>query len=89
MAYRDEDIIDRYLARTEGKFKVGTLVTADVQQEMLRGGMDRVLVRSPETCMAPGGSVCQKCMGLRPGTGKPYRIGDNAGLITAGSLGEP
>lgn len=89
LGVRDEDIIDRYLARAEGKFKAGTLVTADVQQEMLRNGMDRVLVRSPETCMAPGGSVCQKCMGLRPGTGKPYRIGDNAGLITAGSLGEP
>lgn len=27
--------------------------------------------------------------GLRPGTGKKWEIGDNAGLVTAGSLGEP
>ena len=86
---RDDDVIDRYLARDTASFKRGTLVTPDVQQTLLKSGITTIFVRSPETCQARNGSVCQLCMGLRPGTGKKYEIGDNAGLITAGSLGEP
>lgn len=86
---RDDDVQSRYLARDEGQFKGGTLITADVQQAMLKAGLGKILVRSPQTCSAPGGSVCQKCMGIRNGTAKPYEIGDNAGLITAGNIGEP
>lgn len=86
---RDDDIIDRYLARDTGKYKRDELVTPDVQKDLLAGGITHVLVRSPETCDGRGGSVCQMCMGLRPGTGKKWEIGDNAGLVTAGSLGEP
>lgn len=89
LAVKDDDSLNRYLARKAGRFDAGTLITADVQQDLLRAGVQSILVRSPQTCQAPGGSVCQKCMGLRPGTGKPYAVGDNAGLITAGSLGEP
>lgn len=86
---RDDDVLGRYLARDEGKYKAGTLISEDVQQDMLKTGMGHILVRSPQTCAAPGGSVCQKCMGIRNGTSKPYEIGDNAGLITAGNIGEP
>lgn len=86
---RDEDILGRCLARAEGGHRANTLITADVQQDLLHKGVERVLVRSPQTCAAAGGAVCRRCMGLRPGTGRPYEIGDNAGLITAGSIGEP
>lgn len=86
---RDDDIIDRYLARDVLNYKRNTLVTPDVQQALLKAGVTSVLVRSPETCQGKGGSVCQLCMGLRPGTGKKYEIGDNAGLVTAGNIGEP
>lgn len=88
---RDDAIISRYLARDvpECHLHRNDLVTADVQQELLRKGVEKVLVRSPQTCEAPGGSVCQKCMGLRNSTEKPYEIGDAAGLITAGNMGEP
>lgn len=89
LSTRDEDIVDRYLAEKAGNFPRNTLITADVQQELLKASIPTVCVRSPETCNAPAGSVCCKCMGIRPGTGKIYQIGDNAGLITAGSLGEP
>lgn len=86
---RDDDIIDRYLARDTRTFKRNTLITPDVQQALLKAGATSVLVRSPQTCQARDGSVCKLCMGLRPGTGKKYEIGDNAGMITAGSMGEP
>ncbi len=89
LAPRDESIIDRYLARDTGRFKRNELITPDVQQELLRGGIATVLVRSPQTCHAKQLTVCKMCMGLRPGTGKKYEIGDNAGMITAGNLGEP
>lgn len=86
---RDDDIIDRYLARDVAGYKRNDLVTPDIQKDLLGRGITTVLVRSPETCDGRGGSVCQMCLGLRPGTGKKWEIGDNAGLVTAGSLGEP
>jgi DNA-directed RNA polymerase subunit beta' len=85
---KDESILDRYLAKDHGRFKRNTLITADVQQELLRSGVQMILVRSPETCQAKDGSVCSKCMGLRVATGKPFRVGDNAGMISAGILGQ-
>lgn len=89
LSTRDDSVIDRYLARDVGRYKRNDLITSDVQQDLLKSHIPTILVRSPQTCDAKGGTVCQKCMGLRPGTGKKYEIGDNAGLITAGNLGEP
>lgn len=89
LATRDDSVIDRYLARDTGRFKRNDLVTPDMQQELLKAGVANILVRSPQTCNGKEGSVCQMCLGLRPGTGKKYEIGDNAGLITAGNIGEP
>lgn len=86
---RDDDVLDRYLARNEGTFKKDTLIDTDVQQAMLKAGLGKILVRSPETCTCPGGTVCSKCMGLRIGTAKPWNIGDNAGVVTAGNISEP
>lgn len=89
LSSRDDSIIDRYLARDTGKYRRNQLVTPDMQQDFLKGGIANVLVRSPQTCAAKGSTVCRMCMGLRPGSGRKYEIGDNAGLITAGSIGEP
>lgn len=89
LATRDDAVIDRYLARDTGRFKKNDLVTPDVQQELLKNGVTSILVRSPQTCGAKSTTVCKLCMGLRPGTGKPYEIGDNVGIITAGNIGEP
>lgn len=86
---RDDSILNRYLARDTAGYPRNTLITADIQQEFLRRGIAKVLVRSPQTCEADAGSVCQKCMGVRNATAKPYKIGDNAGLITTGSIAEP
>lgn len=85
----DDDIVGRFLARPEGGLHRNTLITEDTQQTLLKQGVRQVLVRSPQTCAAPGGAVCRRCMGVRPGTGRLYEIGDNAGEIAAGSIGEP
>ena len=85
---KDDSILDRYLAKGIGQYDRNTLITADVQQELLKSGKQMVVVRSPETCQAKDGSICAKCMGLRVSTGKPYTIGDNAGMISAGILGQ-
>ncbi len=89
LGVRDDSIIDRYLAKDTGQFKRNTLITPDVQQALLKSGATNVLVRSPQTCNGKSGTCCQMCMGLRPGTGKKYEIGDNAGLISAGNMSEP
>lgn len=88
---RDDTIIGRYLARDvpECHLKRNDKITADVQQELLRKKVREVIVRSPQTCEAPDGSVCQLCMGMRNSTEKDYEIGDSAGLITSGNIGEP
>ncbi|MGN1038104.1 MAG: hypothetical protein ACI4P0_01750, partial [Mailhella sp.] len=86
---KDDDVLDRYLARDEGPFKAGTLIDADVQQKMLKAGMGQILVRSPQTCACQGGTVCAKCLGIRPGTARPWQVGDNAGVVTAGNISEP
>jgi DNA-directed RNA polymerase subunit beta' len=85
---KDDDIQGRYLAAYTGKYSAGTLITSEVQQDLIRQKVDKVLVRSPQTCQAADGTVCAMCMGVRPGTGKLYEVGDNAGMVTAGSLSE-
>jgi len=89
LGVRDEDIIGRYLARDEAGIKANTLIDQDIQQKLLKSGLDKILVRSPQTCHAQGSSICQKCLGLRNSTNKPYEIGENAGLISGGIMLEP
>ena len=89
LATRDSNIIGRYFARNTGNYRRNTKVTNDTQQDLLNRGIDRVLVRSPQTCQSKDQTVCRKCMGSRPSTGKDYEIGDNAGMISAGALSEP
>jgi DNA-directed RNA polymerase subunit beta' len=85
---KDDSVIDRYLAKGVGQYKANSLITSDVQQALLKANKTQIVVRSPETCQAKDGSVCAKCMGLRVSSGEPYRLGDNAGMISAGILGQ-
>lgn len=85
---KDEDVQDRYLAQPAQQFKRNTLITDDVQQELLRKKIEKIAVRSPQTCEAPANSVCSKCMGLSINHRKPMTVGTNAGTIAAGALSE-
>ena len=85
---KDQNIIDRYLAASAGKFKRGTLITPKIQSELLRSKISHVIVRSPQTCEAPENTVCSICMGLSINNGKPYEIGANVGTQAASALAE-
>lgn len=89
LAADDEEILGRYLAAGTGRFRRNTLITPEVQQELISAKTDSVLVRSPQTCNAGGNTVCSRCMGISNSTGKPYSVGDNVGMLTATSLSEP
>ena len=83
MDAKDPHVIDRFLAKDHGAFKVGTLVAPQVAQKL----DEPILVRSPMTCEAPHG-VCQKCQGL-DATGKLQTLGVNVGMRAAQALAEP
>jgi len=85
---KDEDVLDRYLAVDTGKFKRNTLVTSEVQQELLRSKLEKILVRSPQTCEAAENTLCKKCMGLSISHRKELGIGSNVGTTSAGALSE-
>lgn len=85
---KDEDVIDRYLAADAGKFKRNTLVTSEVQQELLRDKVEKIQVRSPQTCEAQDNTVCKRCMGLSISHRKNLTIGSNVGTTSAGALSE-
>ncbi len=85
----DPEILDRYLATTIGRYKKDTLITPQVQQAIMRTKRAKILVRSPQTCQAHEDTVCAMCMGLSNSTGQRWRVGDNTGMIAAGSLAEP
>ena len=86
---KDEAVIDRYLAQPAGGFKHNTLITSQVQQDLLRAKVEKIVVRSPQTCEAPQNTVCAKCYGLSINHGKPVHVGDHVGMITAGNITEP
>lgn len=85
----DDDILDRYLAAKAGNYRRNALITPEIQQDLIKRGPQKVLVRSPQTCEAKDQTVCVKCMGLSISTGKHLSIGDNAGMIASGALSEP
>lgn len=86
MNTNDTDVIDRYLARTEKGFPVGTLITPQVFSR-LQKKKGVLLVRSPMTCELQDG-ICQKCQGLDE-KGKLHTLGTNVGVRSAQALSEP
>ncbi len=86
MSTTDGNLVDRYLARSEGRFPRNTLVTPQVATQ-LKKGTERVMVRSPMTCELNGG-ICQKCYGLNE-RGQLQTLGTNVGVRSAQALSEP
>ena len=82
----DPNLVDRYLARSEGGSPRNTLITPQVATK-LRKKSKTVMVRSPMTCEHNDG-VCQKCYGLDE-RGQPHTLGTNVGVRSAQALAEP
>jgi DNA-directed RNA polymerase subunit beta' len=83
---KNPDAVDRYLAKSVGPFRAGTLITS-LNQPKLAKVSRRVLVRSPMMCEA-GDGVCQKCQGLNE-NGNHQEIGTNVGIRAAQAMAEP
>ncbi len=90
MPIGDRDVIDRHLAQAlkigTATVPSGTPVTAELLAKAKEARIDNFMVRSPLKCRAPRG-VCSVCMGLHP-TGQHWKVGENAGIISAQALGE-
>ncbi len=63
-------------------------ITAELAQQVIDAGIDRVTIRSALTCHSPFG-VCAKCYGRDLAKGEPVEIGEAVGIIAAQSIGEP
>lgn len=85
-----DDIVGRYFAPPiPSPYTENTEITPKVQKDLLQRHIERVIVRSPQTCNAPSGTVCAKCMGHSISTGELHSIGTNVGYISAGNLAQP
>lgn len=85
---KDESVVDRYLAVSVDKYDAGQLITPEIQQDLLKKRVERIIVRSPQTCEAVDNTVCSKCYGLSIAKKRDHAIGDNVGALSAGSLSE-
>ncbi|HZY85006.1 MAG TPA: DNA-directed RNA polymerase subunit beta', partial [Gemmataceae bacterium] len=64
------------------------MISWEAARKIERMGLDKILVRSPMTCVAPLG-VCRLCYGMDLATGALVEEGMAVGIIAAQSIGEP
>lgn len=91
MNIADDDIHDRYLAKPvkagSNRFSKGDLVTPHMTSALKRGGVSRIVVRSPLKCKH-GSGLCATCYGLNE-DGKNHDLGTNIGILAGHSMAEP
>jgi DNA-directed RNA polymerase beta subunit/DNA-directed RNA polymerase beta' subunit len=83
----DPDVMDRYLARSQGGIARNTLVDTQTIRQLKRQGIKNLIVRSPLRCRLPHG-VCQKCYGIDE-HGRPPVVGENIGAKAGQTISEP
>ncbi len=66
----------------------GQEITAEIANQMIDVGIERVHIRSVLTCDSERG-ICSKCYGRSLATGLMPKEGDALGIIAAQSIGEP
>jgi len=85
VAGNDSDNVGTVLARNQGTFKAGTVITPKISKKL--GKNKTIVVRSPMTCEARSG-VCARCAGIRE-RGRFPGIGENIGIAAAQAIAEP
>ncbi|MDR2458359.1 MAG: DNA-directed RNA polymerase subunit beta' [Clostridiales Family XIII bacterium] len=92
-----ETLTERIIGRTafdnikiKGKIivKKNEIISEEKAEEIVKGGVKEVNIKSPLTCKAKTG-ICATCYGRNLGTGEKTIIGDAVGVIAAQSIGEP
>ena len=64
------------------------MMTEEIAEEIVRVGIESVLIRSILTCQTRSG-LCTKCYGRNLADGKLVNVGEAVGFIAAQSIGEP
>ena len=75
-------------ATNEVLVRENEMITVEAARKIEALGIDKIMVRSPMTCMAPLG-VCRLCYGMDLSTGSLVEEGMAVGIIAAQSIGEP
>jgi len=88
----DPDILGKLLTQDVNQkgqtlARRGTPLTAAVVEQLIKAGLETVVVRSPVFCKAEEG-VCAACYGIDE-NGSIVRVGTHVGVIAAHSLTEP
>ncbi len=68
--------------------KIGTFLTEEIIQQLLKIGVIKVIARSPLTCEAKYG-ICSFCYGFDLTTRELVRLGTPVGVVAAQAIGEP
>jgi DNA-directed RNA polymerase subunit beta' len=99
----EPDVIEKLEDRLTGRYTIedvihpttgevivpaDTMITESKAKEVVKAGIDKVLIRSVFACRVKNG-VCAKCYGKDMATGDPVRVGEAVGIIAAQSIGEP
>ncbi|WP_199616575.1 DNA-directed RNA polymerase subunit beta' [Paenibacillus alkalitolerans] len=98
-----KEVIEDLYDRIEGRYAFETLrnpatgevivsrnelIDADVANQIIQAGIEKLQIRSVLSCRTRHG-VCKKCYGRNLATGKFVEIGEAVGIIAAQSIGEP
>lgn len=86
-ALDNPDALDRFLAGDQGSVSHNTLVDSKAVNQLKKGGLKAIKVRSPLTCRLSKG-VCQKCYGMDEHGSSPD-IGENIGAKSGQAMSEP
>ncbi len=65
-----------------------TMISEDKAKEIVKAGIEKVLIRSVFSCRCKEG-VCAKCYGKNMSNLSPVQVGEAVGTIAAQSIGEP
>lgn len=68
--------------------KGGDEISDDMSKEIVKRGIESVVIRSAMTCRSKSG-ICAKCYGRNLATGEEVNIGESVGITAAQSIGEP
>ena len=66
----------------------GDEISDDMSKEIVKRGIESVVIRSAMTCRSKSG-ICAKCYGRNLATGEEVNIGESVGITAAQSIGEP
>ncbi len=76
------------LEDVKGIVKKGEIIDGRAADQIIKGGIEKIRVRSPIICKSIRG-VCQQCYGWDLGRNRLVKLGEAVGIVAAQAIGEP